>query len=407
MFYRYKKSLNECFALLKKIQGNPDGEIRIANTLQQLLLKRIVECERRVRKVKKEREKIKASFGNKYTQLTKEESKSAKKRIKVIDEYTETLHKIMWIYRDIGDGIAYTYISPLDIKPLAFKESAGFISGKKGTRLERQILRFGPRLAHSGVLLIMNDITNCLRYGDITIAFANEILQVIECKSGKSKKRAERDIRQKENIERMMKYLTTDSIDSLYGEDGNFSREQVHSPPLMYKDVINRLINQSEQEGTSFASPEVALLYIVTRTGNFSEMEQAISNWGREVVFSVVNELKFSNTGYYPFPLLFDDPYSFYNGEYVIGIALHFGTLENRLNEREIAILKEEEIRNLSDINTTSNYLHLKSKDGAYFSYSYHFVGRLFAEFLSLNWFINEITNGIDQMTFRLGEGEI
>ena len=45
---------------------------------------------------------------------------------------------ILDIHQSIGDGIAYTFIHKLDIKPLNFKESAGFLSGKKGFILEKK-----------------------------------------------------------------------------------------------------------------------------------------------------------------------------------------------------------------------------------------------------------------------------
>lgn len=69
--------------------------------------------------------------------------------------------------RQMGDSIAFSYFNKYDLKLLCWKQSAGFISGKKGLDKELKIFK---SYFESGEFAILNDITNSLRFGDITIS---------------------------------------------------------------------------------------------------------------------------------------------------------------------------------------------------------------------------------------------
>ena len=78
-----------------------------------------------------------------------------------------------------------------------FKQDAGFISGKVGLKLERNILKTSFKL---GATVVMNDLTNTMRHGDFSL-FRPDLWPeggspalFIETKSGNggNKKRANR-----------------------------------------------------------------------------------------------------------------------------------------------------------------------------------------------------------------------
>jgi hypothetical protein len=70
---------------------------------------------------------------------------------------------VISVLRSIGDAIAFIYGNRWDIKQMVMKEESGFITGKRGTRLERKILR---KAFEIGATVVMNDLTHTLRHGD-------------------------------------------------------------------------------------------------------------------------------------------------------------------------------------------------------------------------------------------------
>ena len=72
------------------------------------------------------------------------------------------------------------YFDKWDIKPQSFKEPPGFVSEKAGLNFELRILRL---VFSSGHVEILNDLTNCLRYGDVSILARGRKL-IVEALSG-------------------------------------------------------------------------------------------------------------------------------------------------------------------------------------------------------------------------------
>lgn len=67
--------------------------------------------------------------------------------------------------KEIMDALAYTLFSKFDLKNLGFGENTGYISGKKGLDKELEVLE---KLLTNGRIAILNDLTNCIKCGDIT-----------------------------------------------------------------------------------------------------------------------------------------------------------------------------------------------------------------------------------------------
>lgn len=403
LFDRHKKSLLECFMLLQRIKAAPHQNHVSVKDLQMLILKRIIACETAVRKLSAERHRLKASMRNKDKRLTKEEAIKVKNRIKRIDDNTEKYHKLIWIYREVGDGIAHCFIDAFTLKPLSFKESPGFISGKKGTRFERKVLRsYDPTLP---VVFIMNDLTNCLLYTDFTIVGKDYPPNFLELKSGKKNKRTERDIRQNAEANKMAQYLATDKTDKLYGREGEFTRESMHADMLKNTRELNRLIKESREKGYAFSKPESGLIYLVMHDAKIEHLNEVMESVTDPHDFAFVNQYKYKNVGYYPFTLIIDHPeelFEFYNGNCQIIVMMNHGQLKRDV---EAAGLEIHELTE-SEVETSGPYasrlvFSLKDEHGAVISYSDHFFGRVVAEFANYEWFKNELIFGAKSAVSR------
>jgi hypothetical protein len=103
-------------------------------------------------------------------------------------------------------------------------------------RLERAILRAVFRKGGMGIL---NDLTNCLRYGDITVPIGGKFL-LIEAKSGKS--RTPHGERQETKMRKISDYLLCDRTNELYGSSGDFSRLPLDGKEVHHRPQLNETI---------------------------------------------------------------------------------------------------------------------------------------------------------------------
>src|ERR1044071_5550429 len=192
MIQYYKRLLLYLFEKIQILNKHPEANTELCFELQVRLIQRITYVERQIRKLRQHIAGNKRHLKTRWpTLLSKMQASEIKEEINyshyLIDKYQE----LLVIFRHIGDAIAFTYINKWDIKPLAFKQSPGFLSGKKGTRLERKILRLVFKI---GKVAILNDLTTCLRYGDLTIPHQEHFL-IVEAKSSKNKNaRVERQL---------------------------------------------------------------------------------------------------------------------------------------------------------------------------------------------------------------------
>src|SRR5271157_2312127 len=230
MIARYKQTLLKLFAQIQRIHYDPIGSREECLSLQETLIKKIIYIEQRIRKNKVNIKNLKKQLSSQDKgHLSKQEAKQTKDKIDKyyiqIDEYQE----LASLFREVGDALAFSYIDKWNIKPLVYKETAGALSGKKGFRLERKILR---RAFAAGYIILLNDITNCLRYGDITVPKDGQFM-ILEVKSGKHK--TKRDRRQSDELNKILHYFQTDQTQSLYGMKGEFRRITLHSQEINYR----------------------------------------------------------------------------------------------------------------------------------------------------------------------------
>ena len=386
MLSQYRRSLKQALSILNEIVFDPDNRTQTAHQLQILLLRRTIVCERRLRRAKTERKELKHSLSLRFP---KEEARRIKYCIASKDKYAEGLRVVLNVYREIGDALAHTYIDRFDLKPFAFKQSHGFVSGKKGLRLERSVFRSLNGRLKPGYVVILNDLTNCLRHGDLTAAAFGHIVGIIEAKSGKLSSRQPREDRQSIAGTNLLEYIKTDKTSNLYGMDGDFSRASCHSAVVDHTVRLNQMIRRSRKVGSLAQMIEPGLVYGVFR-GDISNTRELLGplfgRGTRKWVVSIINEQKHLNVGHYPFPLSIfdaDELLDFYNGDIVIVVAADLLLLKRRLRRHSL------DASLVYDRDWCLKVTPIEG-DGMIFV-SNHFFNRIFAEFVSLRWMCDEI----------------
>ncbi len=390
MFTRYKRSLIHLCQTVKVIQNDPLSERNTCLLLQLQLLKKILYVEKKISQHRDVLKQQKSFFKSKKTLLlSKSDAQqfqaSISEQNNIIDEYQHVLST----FKTIGDALAYIYLDKWDIKPQAFKQSPGFLSGKSGLKWELKVFKL---VFSMGGIALLNDLTNCLRYGDISIV-RNKQSVMIEVKSGhKHNARIRRQVAALKNMRNYLNSGKSDKKHSYLGEETK--RLEIHSPEINHIDELKRIIKSALtcQTGYCLEQVEEGLYYGVTNQ-NSNNLITALTkitgyrNSNRFIV-SYVNELKYTGIGYYPFSLSIYDPkewYAFSSGELFIIVLANLGVIEKKLQSHGLSVNFDAgkpfplEITP-KEANNIGKYLVGR-----------HFLGRLFSEFISLDWFLDEI----------------
>jgi hypothetical protein len=393
MLGRYKKSLISLFRRVHELEADRVGNRLLALEIQEELLARITHAERRIRKARAANVQVKRS------RTQRGNTRDASARLKAMHQrgfdYVSGQKSLIMALRTIGDAVAFIYGDRHELKQLARAEDAGFITGKQGTRLERAILRASFQW---GATVVMNDLTNNLRHGDITI-FRPDLwpdgdspIMLFEVKSGRGGNR-QRAERQQQAAKEIMSYIHTDQRET---EEGRYLRIETKERSQHHFEAITRLVKNLPAKGWSAAEIEPGLHYLVISceapNDIISQAFESLKGTERQWLVMDVNNFKGSALGYYPFPLCILDAgclFGFYNGEFVINVLVGMHHVNQVVAAKNIGIELTDDAWKI---------VSLESNDGWGERYvTPRAVGQLAAEFLSLRWFIDHILLG--QMT--------
>ena len=292
MLHYYKNSLLSLFRQIQIVKSNPQKYRKLCLSIQETLIKRISYVEKRIRTLKIGIKSCKKELRTKsYCPSAKEKSIALKRRIKVIQGRIKQYREILSIFRDIGDALAFIYIDKWDIKPMSFKPPSGFISGNKGSRLERKCLRGTFEI---GGVALLNDLTHCLRYGDITVPKDGFFL-IFEMKSGRWKNIREK--RQANDLKNIYEYLHSDNTNKLYGLQEEIVRRPIHSDEVYHTKEINCLINDSISKGVGFDEVEKGLIYFVATRYDKDLLDKGINLCKKKADFRTFESNELSRPG--------------------------------------------------------------------------------------------------------------
>jgi hypothetical protein len=166
MLELHKESLINLFRQAQVLNAQPFENQTLCLQIQETLIRKIIYQEHQIRRLRLDADQLKHQL-RQSDGLTpsRDEVRRITQQIHDLNERIADRKYIIQILRQIGDALAFSYLDKWDIRPLAAKQPPGFLSGKKGFRKE---LFFVRRIFKAGRIALLNDITNCLRYGDIT-----------------------------------------------------------------------------------------------------------------------------------------------------------------------------------------------------------------------------------------------
>lgn len=336
----YRAELIELFSDLNRLKADP-ADVQLCYSIQERVISRIRRTEYKIRATKKEIENIRNKIKN--DRLPKIATAKLRELITQREGKKFDYDQLLYVLRDIGDGIAFIYLSKWDIKPLCMsKEHAGFISGKRGLRLELAIFR---RCKRDNIVSILNDITNSLRHGDITIPKYGVPL-TIEVKSGRASKNNSRSQRQQDRTKKILEYLVKDKGENIYpGQGTPMQRQALTKRELHHQKRVGSLASQAISSGRNMMRKiEEGLYYHMGVTSSSIGKDMKTLPRSAKLLCHFVNMEKQLKQAYYPFTLSISNPealFDFYDGQLSITIFVDLNVVESFFVQRGFAYCRE------------------------------------------------------------------
>jgi hypothetical protein len=381
LFARYTDVLLSLFSDIQSLKQSPN-DAQLCLKIQEELIVCISNAERRISSLKKSVIQRKRDLRSRHSD--RQRSRRLKQKITELVGRIEEYRLFTCVLRDVGDAIAFAYIDRWDIKPLSLKAEAGFLTGKKGSRLERATLR---EVFRRGGIAILNDLTHSLRYGDITVLSESGFF-IIECKSGGGS--FDRFERQARSADSVMSYLRTDSTEGLADQNIPLRRFETHATLRTHLSELNKLLEVADSE---FLMREVerGQHYIVARSLPPDRLNEAFAKFNRSpLTICFLNDLKFNQYAFSPFTLSLANPkrlLDFYRGEFVVMIAIDFDVVVEQFAAHGLVVARTEDEEHwpwsIADSKTNDEHIRV----GRYM------MTRMYAEFISLQWFVDEVAH--------------
>jgi hypothetical protein len=400
---RYEQAIRSLHGAALAVNRKP-SDYAAALELQLAVLRKLKYLERRIHTQKEHRRQLRSQLKGRHTApLSKEAASRLKARIRQCEHSQREYQFLVDLVKTFGDTVAFTYLDKWDIKPLAFRPSSGHLSGKVGLQFELRVLR---SLLCKGHAAVLNDLTNCLRYGDITIASPAGPWP-IELKSGKGE--GSRGKAQAARIQHIRDYFNTDHTNSLYGIEGECVRFDAESREVNYLKEISALLKRALATGDATTTPESGLVYAVhvTDTGQDAQgfmelLSRRTKHFIGKPLLLLLNEDKLGNPAYLPRPLAIRDETAFWRylcGEIQICVVMDIGYVE--------ALLKRSGLK-CRWILSRDHMFEIWPEDAApergRLIVSASFFLKVAYEFLSLEWFLRTVTIHQSRMRELLGE---
>lgn len=272
-FPRYQRDFFQAALMIKALKADPDN-MELILELHRFLIRKIVKEEKRIKRLKR----IRSRFARikKSGRLTKGDSKKIKHLMSMVEPRLKARKVIIYTWKFFGDGIANIYQPTCHLKHLYYdsnynvKEDAGFISGKEGFRQEWRIFRMG---LNKNVPVILSDITNVIRHGDVCAMGWNDPVP-IEVKRKRHDNPGGRVIRQFKQLESLANFYGNDFAPKFRNGFDTY-RVEKKGKEIVYYDEINLVIRNALKHGFSSLEVECGLTYFCVRVTNGEELEKS------------------------------------------------------------------------------------------------------------------------------------
>lgn len=381
---RYKATLEKSSAMLHEIKKSPKN-LTFLLELQSLLIRQIKNCERNIRRLKLSSKELKVALGN--DRRSKEKAQEVKKKIQHNTTKRNEYNQLIYLWKCFGDGIAYLYLDKYALKHTFYsvedyspKETPGFITGKSGFRLEWKIIK---KVIAKGWPILLCDITNVIRHGDVCALFGPDPL-LIEVKS--SKNTSKRVDRQLQHLEQLSKFYQEDGADDFRGVP-NVRRKELVNPEINYSKALNDCINQSYTDGMATSTPEPGVHYVCLYNNFDPKKLEKIVNDSSIIYF--LNETKSNGDWlyYYPFTLSIQlqHLYKFIEDSIYLLVIIDMKVVKSLFKSRGVhSTFLQDSDYILQICKNSQNF------DEGVFRISRNLFLRIPYEFQSLEWFVNE-----------------
>jgi hypothetical protein len=382
-----RRILLPLFESLQQVRADPFHQGAKCRAIQNALLEHITASEQAIRGLKQQVAALRHGLAApQAVRPAKTESKQAKETIAALKGAIDDHERLIDVLRDVGDGLAFSYIDKWDIKPMAFKQSPGYLSGKEGLEFELKVFNYAFDHGH---IALLNDLTHCLRYNDLTI-FKNGRMMMVEAKTGMTL--GQRDKRQAAARDLIREYLLTDDITGLYGLEQEVRRHALAHQEINHLAALNELIEKAVERGGFYREVEPGLVYIIDTAYGQNGIQAAANAIKGEISVAMVNTFKRANTAYFPFTLSIADSkrlFDFYAGELHIIIAFDMAHVRHHLANSGLTLTLLDDPRMAMALSREGE----PDPPQSTFQISRHMWDRLFAEFLSLKWLLDELVS--------------
>lgn len=302
MIEEFKENITNLKNKLNALDSSSD-DLNYLFELQIEIMKSIFEQEDKIKATKQQIKELKSFLRN--ARSNKDDSKKTKDKIDGLKSEIKNCQKIAYIYRCIGDGIVFKFISKWNLKRFLYevdssevKSDAGSLSNKDGLKNELALVH---NAIENNVPAILTDLTNVIRHGDVCLLGAPDPY-VIEVKSSQNKnKRVERQLKA---INQIHDYLANDVAD--IGGVESMRRVALNHEEIHYNRILNELIVNSDYQSPLKVSPEKGIYYIAIDTTLDTETddEELFQSIEKPITFmlnTAKNDEAWGN--YYPFTL--------------------------------------------------------------------------------------------------------
>jgi hypothetical protein len=362
------------------------GRLDLVLGLQRYLVRSIFQCEKRVRRLRKARARCKRYLAR--SRVNKEQARVVKGLITGLDKKIKSLHRAIFLWRCFGDGIAFIYQSKYALKHLFYdgeympKQGPGFISGKTGFRMEYKLLMQG---IHMNVPVVLSDVTNVIRHGDLCALAGSDPL-VVEMKS--SRNTNARTERQVSGMREISQFFRDDYAESFRGMR-NVHRVEVSPEEVNHSSCMNECMRDALAGGSAVRHPEPGLTYLAFNSKFLEDSSRVDEFLDREAApGSVLFVLTPDETWLpsYPFTLSFEPSnlVPFIHGAIQVAVIIDALEIQRALAERGMTSW------GLMDGSWAFQIaMNAGKSDQSVFRVSERNFGRIALEFQSLAWWIS------------------
>jgi len=377
MYIRKRQAFIDLLDLIRHIEECPD-DIEAVRQLNERLVGHLTDAEKAIARHAKSKKQLTNKL--KTHRLPKTETQRLRGKLKRVNSYIKAQRDQIYIWKCLGDALAFVYLDPFSIKQMFFdtddyevKQDAGALTGKKGLQAELQVLKDA---LDYGVPAILCDLTNTIRFGDVCLLGGPDPFP-IEVKT--TSRLNQRGMRQQAKLEKLHDFLASDAADNFRGFSGPTNR--VASGTLNYhRDAINEAIGKALDEGYCAVAPENGLSYLVMRTDSYSNKIWSDLELGAPEVYDL-NHFKNGHAwmAYIPFML------SIRETEHVLDFVEGRIYILAFIEGPKLAALFESsdwEVRYRQDEQYSIQCLN--RLNGKYFGVSRQFIARAAFEFLTL-----------------------